>query len=128
MAIANDGIAMKPYMIDRIENTDGKIIKSFDSEEADRLMNKKEAEFLRELMTSVVEEGTGTRLQSDKYQAAGKTGSAEYNNRGDSHAWFTGFAPADDPEIALTIIVEAGGTGGEKAVPLAKLIFDEYFK
>ena len=47
--------------------------------------------------------------------------------KADSHAWFTGFAPADDPEISVTIIVERIGSGGDYAVPIAKRIFDAYF-
>jgi chromosome segregation protein len=59
---------------------------------------------------------------------AGKTGSAEYNGvKEDSHAWFTGFAPAEDPEIAVTIIIEGIGSGGDYAAPIAKRIFDAYF-
>ena len=63
-----------------------------------------------------------------EYTAAGKTGSAEYNKvKEDSHAWFTGFAPAEDPEISVTIIVERIGSGGDYAVPIAKRLFDAYF-
>ncbi|MFU2422223.1 MAG: penicillin-binding transpeptidase domain-containing protein [Bacteroides sp.] len=46
----------------------------------------------------------------------------------ESHAWFTGFAPAEDPEIAVTIIVEGAGSGGDYAVPMAKRIFRAYFE
>ena len=59
---------------------------------------------------------------------AGKTGSAEYDSsKVFSHSWFTGFAPAEDPEIAVTIIMEQAGTGSSYAVPAAKRIFDAYF-
>ena len=77
----------------------------------------------------MVKRGTGTRLQDDRYTAAGKTGSAEFSSttKDDSHAWFTGFAPAEDPKIAVTIIIEGAGSGGEYAVPIAKRMFDQYF-
>ena len=93
-------------------------------------MSPEETEILTELMKQVVEKGTGTRLKNELYTAAGKTGSAEFNNysKDDSHAWFTGFAPAEDPEIAVTIIIEGAGSGGEYAVPVAKRMFDEYFE
>ena len=84
-------------------------------------------ESARELMTAVVEGGTAKKLSGLSYTAAGKTGSAEYNDQGDSHAWFTGFAPAQDPEICVTIIVEGAGSGGDYAVPIARRIFDAYF-
>lgn len=128
MAIANDGVLVTPYIIDNVKGTDGAIVKDYASEEAFSLMTADEAEFLQKLMQSVVTEGTAGRLKNDIYTAAGKTGSAEYNDLGDSHAWFTGYAPAENPEVAVTIIIEAGGTGGERAVPLAKLLFDSYFE
>ena len=80
-------------------------------------------------MTSVVEEGTAAKLSGLDYTAAGKTGSAEYNNvKGDSHAWFTGYAPTENPEVCVTIIVEGAGSGGDYAVPMARRIFDAYFR
>ena len=80
-------------------------------------------------MEAVVEEGTATKLAGLSYTAAGKTGSAEYNTiKEDSHAWFTGFAPVESPEIAVTIIIEGAGSGGDYAVPIAKRIFDQYFQ
>ena len=79
-------------------------------------------------MKEVVESGTGTKLSGLTYTAAGKTGSAEYSSvKTESHAWFTGFAPAESPEVCVTIIIEGAGSGGDYAVPIAKRIFDEYF-
>ena len=128
-AIANDGILMKPYVIDRVENDAGNTIKTFKPSSFGRLMSEEEATILQELMTAVVEEGTATKLDGLDYTAAGKTGSAEYNNvKGDSHAWFTGFAPAENPEVCVTIIVEGAGSGGDYAVPIAKRLFDAYFE
>lgn len=127
-AIANKGILMKPYVIDRVENDAGNVVKAFKPASYGRLIEEDEAGVLAELMTSVVEEGTASKLKGLKYTAAGKTGSAEYNNvKGDSHAWFTGFAPAEDPEVSVTIIVEGAGSGGDYAVPIARRIFDVYF-
>lgn len=128
-AIANGGVLMKPMFMDRVESNEGNVVKTFRSETYGRLMSEEEADILREMMTAVVEEGTATRLRGQDYTAAGKTGSAEYNNiKGDSHAWFTGFAPAEDPEVCVTIIVEGAGTGGDYAVPMARRLFDCYFK
>lgn len=127
-AIANDGVLMKPYIIDRVENDAGSVVKSFKASSYGRLMPEEEAAALRELMTAVVENGTGNKLKGMDYTAAGKTGSAEYNVKGDSHAWFTGFAPAEDPEVCVTIIVEGAGSGGDYAVPIARRLFNEYFK
>ena len=127
-AIANDGILMKPYFIDHVENNEGDTVKSFKPSSYGRLMSEEEAELLTQLMTEVVENGTATKLSGQIYTAAGKTGSAEYNNiKGDSHAWFTGFAPVEDPEVCVTIIIEGAGSGGDYAVPIARRIFDAYF-
>lgn len=128
-AIANNGILMKPYFVDHVENDAGNIVKSFKPASYGRLMSEEEAAVLTQLMTEVVENGTASKLSGLTYTAAGKTGSAEYNNiKGDSHAWFTGFAPAEDPEVCVTIIVEGAGSGGDYAVPIAKRIFDAYFR
>jgi peptidoglycan glycosyltransferase len=128
-AIANKGILMKPYVIDRVENDAGSVVKSFKATSYGRLMSEDEADFLTTMMTAVVEKGTATKLKGLSYTAAGKTGSAEYNNvKGESHAWFTGFAPVEDPQVAVTIIVEGAGSGGDYAVPIARRIFDEYFR
>ncbi len=127
-AIANDGLLMKPRFINRVLSDNGSIVKTFSNESCGQILTKEESDILTELMIGVVNEGTATKLKTDAYQAAGKTGSAEYNGvKEDSHAWFTGFAPADDPEIAVTIIIEGIGSGGDYAAPIAKRIFDAYF-
>lgn len=127
-AIANNGVLMKPYVMDRVVNDAGSVVKAFKAESYGQLMTEEEAAVLKELMAQVVQTGTARNLQSDSYTAAGKTGSAEYNNnKGDSHAWFTGFAPVEDPEISVTIIIEGAGSGGDYAVPIAKRIMNAYF-
>ncbi len=126
-AVANDGILMKPYMIGRVESAEGSVIKSFPSERYGELMTSEEAAILKEYMTAVVEEGTGTKLSGLSYTAAGKTGSAEYGTKkGESHAWFTGFAPVEDPALVVTVIIEGAGSGGDYAVPVARRVFDAY--
>lgn len=127
-AVANGGILMKPYVIDRVVSEDGQLVKQFYPSEYGRLLEEDEAQLLQELMRAVVEKGNAQNLKGQGYTAAGKTGSAEYTDASDdSHAWFTGYAPAEDPEICVTVIVESAGTGGAYAVPVAKGIFDVYF-
>lgn len=127
-AIARGGTPMKPYLVNRIMTKDGKIIEEFLPKEYRPLMEEREADILKMMMQEVVEKGTAGKLKGLSYTAAGKTGSAEYNLvKEDSHAWFTGFAPVDDPEISVTIIVERIGSGGDYAVPIAKRIFDAWF-
>ncbi len=127
-AIANDGVLMKPYLISGVKSEDGKNVKSYSPDTYKRIMTSKQSEILSGMMKEVVEQGTASKLKGLSYTAAGKTGSAEFtDSTTDSHAWFTGFAPAEDPEICVTIIVENAGSGGSFAVPIAKRIFDAYF-
>ncbi len=126
-AIANDGILQQPYVVDHVENSNGAVLKRFSSSGTTEMMTQQEAYILQGLMREVVETGTATRLQGCPYTAAGKTGSAEYNSDRDSHAWFTGYAPAEDPQICVTVIIEGAGSGGDYAVPIARRVFDAYF-
>ncbi len=126
-AIANGGTLMNPYFIDHVENVGGDSIRKFMPVSGGNLMSAEEASFLAELMRQVVETGTGSALRTDAYTAAGKTGSAEFETGRETHAWFTGFAPAEDPKLAVTVLVEEGGSGGAAAAPIARNIFDIYF-
>ena len=90
-------------------------------------VTKEEAAVLKDLMVSVVEKGTATRLNVDNYDVAGKTGSAEYNSNSDSHAWFTGFTYNTENPLQITVIMEGAGSGGEYAAPVARRILDAYY-
>lgn len=128
-AIANDGILMRPYVVSEIQNADGGTISRTRVREYGRIIEEQYTKSLQKMMRQVVVNGTAKRLIDTKgYSISGKTGSAEYSsNKSLSHAWFTGFAGADDPEIAVTVIVEGGGSGGAVAAPIAKRVFDAYF-
>lgn len=127
-AIANGGVCMTPYVVDRIESATGSVVKQNAPSQEKVMMTKEEADFLSEMMTSVVTSGTASKLDGLSYTAAGKTGSAEFSqNKEDSHAWFTGFAPVEDPQVCVTVIVESAGSGGDYAVPIAKRVLDEFF-
>lgn len=125
--IANGGTLMRPYLIDHVENAGGDVIKKFMPQSYGSLMTAGESDALTELMTAVVTEGTGSALRGASYTAAGKTGSAEFDSEKETHAWFTGFAPAKQPKVAVCVIVEEGGSGGQTAAPIARTLFDLYF-
>lgn len=129
-AIANDGVLMEPYVIDHTENSDGNLVKTYEPVSYGALMTPEEAALLQEYMTEVVQTGTGTKLKGMSYQAAGKTGSAEFSDvKGESHAWFVGYAHREDKEdIAVAVIVEGAGIGSAYAVPIAKEVFDMYYR
>lgn len=106
------------------------IIESVSVKPYKRLLTLDNSVKLKELMRDVITDGTGTKLRDTKgYLAYGKTGSAEFNsNKKESHAWFTGFAEGiDGSKIAISVIVENGGSGGQVAIPIAKEIFDLYY-
>lgn len=128
-AVANGGVLMKPYVIDRVESAEGSVVRTFEPESCGRLMTEEESAVMRELMEAVVTQGSASKLDGRDYTAAGKTGSAEYSSvKGESHALFTGYAPAENPEVCVTVIVERGGSGGDFAVPMARRLFDGYFR
>ncbi len=125
-AIANDGVLMKPELLDHVENAGGQKVKNFEPEMYGNLMNANEAAALEELMCQVVETGTGSALRGAPYTSAGKTGSAEFETGRETHAWFVGYAPVEDPQIAVCVIVEEGGSGGQAAAPIARAMFDNW--
>ena len=128
-AIANDGVLMKPSLLDSVQNYSGSVIKNYHSQEYQRLMTKDEAAELTVLMKAVVDQGTGMALSGAGYTVAGKTGTAEYSttNKNLSHSWFTGFSNVEDPDLVVSVIVEGNdGNISTNAVAIAKQIFDVY--
>ncbi len=127
-AISQDGIAYTPYVVDQIQNDAGSTVKTYEAQEYGRILSKADASLLQEFMEEVVASGTASALSGQSYNAAGKTGSAEYDNEGNSHGWFVGYASKEGYEdIAIAVIVEDGGSGSASAVPVAKAVFDAYF-
>lgn len=125
-ALANNGEMMRPYIVDHTENEAGRVVKQYNPDSMGQIVDKSVAEIMKRLMKEVVNSGTGTSLSGMSYRVAGKTGSAEFDEEGTSHAWFVGFAPADNPKIAVSIVVEGAGTGSQYAIPIAKKMFEEY--
>ncbi len=127
-AIANDGVLMRPYLVDRVASHDGAEVSSQEPEAYGRLFTAKQSAVLKQYLRAVVSQGTAERLDSQSYTAGGKTGSAEFTDAKDSHAWFLGYAEQKEgKELVAAVIVEGAGTGGMYAVPVAKAVFDAYF-
>ncbi len=126
-AVANRGEMMKPYVVDHIENVNGGIVKTYSPQTAAKPITPWEAGILGKMMRSVVTDGTAEKLDSLSVQVAGKTGSADHGDNEPAHAWFIGYAPYEEPQIVVSIIVESVGTGSDYAVPIAKKILKEYF-
>ena len=118
---ANKGIIMKPYVVQKITAPDGSILKETSPSVWLSPVDEKLAQLVAGMMVSVVNEGTGSAAALRGIQVAGKTGTAE-NPHGAPHAWFIGFAPADDPQIAIAVIIENAGSGGGVAAPVARQV------
>lgn len=123
-AFANKGIIMKPYIVNKITDTDGSVVKEFRPEEWLTVTSPQLADGINRMMVEVVNNGTGSAAYLSGIQVAGKTGTAE-NSHGDSHAWFIGFAPADNPQFVVAVIVENAGSGGSVAAPIARKILEK---
>lgn len=126
--VANGGLMMKPYIVDKIVNVDGGRVKKYSPQQIGRPMSPTEAAYIGIMMRRVVTDGTGKKLMDLDVAAAGKTGSADHASNEPAHAWFIGYAPYDDPKLVVSIIVENVGTGSDYAVPIAKKIFECYFE
>lgn len=115
--IGNGGMRMKPRLVEKVLDPDGRTIDEPLPEEAERVMSEDTAAKLTAMMRKVVEEGTGTAAALEGVQVAGKTGTAELNLQGLNEAWFIGFT--DKVAVAVVIDRVQGGTGGEIAAPIA---------
>lgn len=115
-AIANGGEVMKPYLVSNaIVSSDLSVIDPATPEVLSQAVDSRVADELTEMMVQVVEQGTGRPARIDGVRVAGKTGTADHAPGQAPHAWFTGFAPADDPRIAVAVVVERGGNAGSEA-------------
>lgn len=122
-AIANEGIMMQPYIIDHIQYNNGKAGKQTVPKKLTEICTTEEAALLRDMMVSVVDNGTGTAAAINGVKVAGKTGTAE-NATGNDHSWFVGFAPAEDPKVAVAVVVENSNAYGS-ATPIAGKVIRE---
>jgi len=133
-AIANKGTVMKPYLVKDSRNSNLDIISQTQPEQLSQAVSPEVAAALTRMMTTVVRSGTGTAAQIQGIEVAGKTGTAQNVPGGAPHAWFTAFAPASDPRIAVAVVVEHGGNagseafGGKVAAPIARQVMEAVLK
>jgi peptidoglycan glycosyltransferase len=125
-AVANDGSLMKPYLVDQVRAPDLTVIDETDPEQFGEPVSADIANQLTEMMTSVVARGSGRAARIPGVEVAGKTGTAQTPDAPD-HNWFIGFAPADNPTIAVAVFVKnGGGTGGDVSAPIARNVLQAY--
>ncbi|QIM22355.1 penicillin-binding protein 2 [Phycicoccus sp. HDW14] len=128
--VANKGVVMQPYLVQSVIGSDLSVIETAEPTELSEAVTPEVASTLTDMMVAVVDDGTGRRAQISGTKVAGKTGTAEHGKGRRAHAWFISFAPADDPKIAVAVVVEDGGTagsetsGGAVAAPIAKQMME----
>lgn len=126
-AIANDGDLMEPYLIQSVRDSDLELVSQTKPSRYQSPFSSSTADALTEMMVTVVNDGSGTGAQIPGVEVAGKTGTAQDDTRAPT-LWFTSFAPADDPEVAVAVVLENQGqstnetTGGALASPIAQQI------
>ena len=128
--VANGGQLMKPYMVKETQAPDLSVLDTTSPEKfGDPAISKSQADDLKDMMVSVVQNGSGKAAKVSGIDVAGKTGTAQVAEGIPDHTWFTGFAPADDPKIAVAVFIKnGGGTGGEKSAPIAADVMKAYLK
>lgn len=132
-SVANNGVMMKPLLVNRVVDPEGKEIKKWEPIKLGNTFSYDTAKKVKNMMVKVVKEGTGKSAAIKGITIAGKTGTAENELTGSGankeHAWFIGFAPAENPRIAVAVIVEySGGSGGTVSAPIAGKLMDAYLK
>lgn len=129
-AIANDGDVMRPYVVDEVRAPNLAVLDRTDPERLSRAISSSTASQLRDMLVSTVEQGTATVAQMPGIDVGGKTGTAQSTPDRPPYAWFVSFAPADDPQVAVAVMVEASDTarpeiaGGLLGGPIARAVMD----
>jgi len=127
-AIANGGTLMTPYLVDSVTNYSGTQVSKNMPESYKELMTSAEAAQLTKYMQAVTEYGTASSLSGRGYTVAGKTGTAEYSSdKSQNHSSFIGFTNVDNPDIAISVVVENANETGTTAVSIAGKVFDAYY-
>jgi peptidoglycan glycosyltransferase len=127
--VANDGVVMKPYLVAEEQAPDLSALSITEPEPLSRAVSSEVATELRDMMVNVVTSGTGQTAAIPGVSVGGKTGTAQDGGR-PPHVWFMSFAPAEDPQVAVAVIVENGGdlgdeaTGSAVAAPIAKSVME----
>lgn len=128
-AVANGGTLVTPHIVKEIVGLDGKTVRTIKNDTKSVAVNAKNLQVVRDGMHLSVIEGAGMAAKQPGIDIAGKTGTAEFFEKGvkKQHAWFTGFAPFNDPEVVVTVYFDLG-VGGDKAAPVAGKIFKHFME
>jgi penicillin-binding protein 2 len=125
---ANGGALMRPHFVKNILTSSDQSLQEASTEPIrEDFINRYHISTVRDGMRQTVVSGSARSMSSVPVPVAGKTGTAQWSSKKPTHAWFTGFAPFDPPEITITILIEEGGEGSEVAVPIAREFLTWYF-
>ncbi|MBU4421332.1 penicillin-binding protein 2 [Candidatus Parcubacteria bacterium] len=127
LVFANEGTLYQPHILKAIMKQDGNVIVNEPKVLNKNFISQKNIDIVRKGLRDGVLYGSSRSLGDLNVEVAGKTGTAEWGTNKKPHAWFTGFAPYDNPKIAITVLIEEGGEGSAIAVPIAKEILWWYF-
>ncbi len=128
--IANDGVVMEPYLVSMVQAPDLKPLSTHEPAELSEAMTPENAQKLQQMMVETVASGTGRNGAINGVEVGGKTGTAQSDPTRKPFAWFTSFAPADDPAVAVAVIVEDADiprqdiAGGRVAAPIARAVME----
>ena len=122
--LARGGTLIAPRLVEAVEEDNGTMVVFPPDTTGTWAVQPETMARIREAMHQVVLRGTGGVCRIPEFMPAGKTGTAE-NPHGKPHSWFMGFAPFDNPEVAFSVVVEAGGHGSDVAAPIAKRLLLE---
>lgn len=126
--VANGGKLLQPQLVKRITDSDGNVVKDFSPViQSNNFLGSDVLKIVAEGMRMTVTEGSARNLNDLPFTVAGKTGTAQFLNNEKTHAWFECYAPYENPEIAVVVLVDGGGGGHEIAAPVAKEIMSYYF-
>ena len=125
---ANGGRLYRPHFVKEILSSNDELIKEIEEDPVrENFINSYNIHVVKQGMRQAVTSGSARRLSSLPVEAAGKTGTAQWSTTKNTHAWFTGFAPYDNPEVVITVLIEEGGEGSDTAVPVAQQFLQWYF-
>jgi len=141
-AVANGGKLYRPRLVSKVESVDGTKVREYGPELIRTIELKPDTlKRVQAALADVVKAGTGGMARSSIVDIAGKTGTAQvvemkggyvkseqltYFNR--DHAWFVSYAPVENPQIAIAVLIEHGGHGGDAAAPMAKKVFEKFIE
>jgi penicillin-binding protein 2 len=125
--IANGGTLHKPFIVKKVIDRQGNIKEIFPQPLKEGFVKKENIDLVQRAMRETVLSGSAKSLSSLSVSSAGKTGTAQHSEGSETHAWYTAFAPYEDPQVVVTVLVEEGGEGSEVAVPIAGEILEWYF-